>query len=62
LIKKAKKNGKMRDQIQKIMQNKPNFKNTKINVTSFAKKEYEKKTLGQCGKNKPNSNPIQSQF
>jgi len=43
------------------MQNKPNFKNTKINVTSFVKKDYEKKTLGQCGKNKANSKPISNQ-
>jgi len=47
----------MRDQKRKNMQNEPNFKNDQMNVTSFNRTKYEKKTLGECGKNKPNSNP-----
>ncbi len=45
----------------KIMQNKPNFQNDKMNVTAFTKKDYDNKPSLRTGKNKANSNPIQSQ-
>jgi len=44
------------------MQNKPNFRKSQMNVSNIITKDYENKTLGERGKNKPNSNPIQSQY
>ena len=49
-------------QIRLFMQNKAKFRKVKMNVNKVLTKDYEKRTLGQRGKNKPNSNPIQSQF
>ena len=43
------------------MQNKAKFQKVKMNVNKVLTNAYEKKTLGQRGKNKPNTNPIQSQ-
>jgi len=40
------------------MQNKPNFQKAQMNVNMVLTVDYEKKTLGERGKNKPNSNPI----
>jgi len=40
------------------MQNKPNFRKSQMNVNKVLTKDYENKTLGERGKNKPNSNPI----
>ncbi|HIJ52243.1 MAG TPA: hypothetical protein HPP66_03700, partial [Planctomycetes bacterium] len=48
-------------QIAHFMQNKPNFQKAQMNVNMVLTKDYEDKTLGQRGKNKPNSNPIQTQ-
>ena len=48
-------------QIAHFMQNKPNFRKAQINVSRVSTKDYENKTLGERGKNKPNSNPIQTQ-
>ncbi|HIJ53199.1 MAG TPA: hypothetical protein HPP66_08605 [Planctomycetes bacterium] len=48
-------------QIAHFMQNKPNFQKAKMNVSRVSTKNYAKWTLGQRGKNKPNSNPIQTQ-
>ena len=45
-------------QISLFMQNKPNFQKLKMNVSSIGIMDYEKKTLGERGKNKPN----QTQF
>jgi hypothetical protein len=42
------------------MQNKPNFRKSQMNVSSVYTKEYENMTLGERGKNKPNSNPIKA--
>ena len=39
------------------MQNKPNFWKSQMNVNKGLTRDYEKKTLGEHGKNKPNSNP-----
>ncbi len=44
------------------MQNKPNYRKSQMNVNKVLTRDYEKKTLGEHGKNKPNTNPIQSQF
>jgi len=44
------------------MQNEPNFRKVKLNVNKVLTKDYENKTLGGRGKNKPNTNPIQTQF
>jgi len=44
-----------------FLQNKPNFQKVKLNVNKVLTEDYEKRTLGQRGKNKPNSKPIQSQ-
>jgi len=44
-----------------FMQNKPNFWKSQMNVNNVLTKDYEKKTLGEHGKNKPNTNPIQTQ-
>jgi hypothetical protein len=43
------------------MQNKPNLLNAQINVTSVTIKNYEEKRPCSPRKNKPNSNPIQTQ-
>ncbi|HIJ51692.1 MAG TPA: hypothetical protein HPP66_00880 [Planctomycetes bacterium] len=48
-------------QIAHFMQNKPNFQKAQMNVSRVLTKDYEDETLGQRGKNKPNSKPIQSQ-
>ena len=45
-------------QKKSILQNKPNFQFTQILVKSLLKKDYKNRTLGERGKNKPNSNPI----
>ena len=42
------------------MQNKPNFLESQMNVSPVITKDYEKNTLGELGKNKPNSNPIKA--
>jgi hypothetical protein len=47
------------------MQNKPNFKETVMDVTAVKRRYYEKRTLGGFGKTNPKqtqSNPKQSQF
>jgi len=48
-------------QIAHFMQNKPNLLNDQMNVNRVSTKDYEDKTLGERGKNKPNSKPIQTQ-
>ncbi len=40
------------------MQNKPNFRKAKMNVSIFSKMAYENKRNWTIGQNKPNSNPI----
>jgi hypothetical protein len=44
------------------MQNKANFKKVKLNVTKVLTKDYDQLDTWSSGKNKPNSNPIQTQF
>jgi len=48
-------------QIAHFMQNKPNFRKAKMNVKMVSTGDYERKDTWWSGKNKPNSNPIQSQ-
>jgi len=48
-------------QIKLFMQNKAKFRKSQMNVNKVLTKDYEKKTLSEHGKNKPNSNPIQTQ-
>ncbi len=49
---------KLINQFESIMQNKPNFLNAQMNVTSFITKDYENKRLADAAKTKP----IQSQY
>ena len=49
-------------QIHLFMQNKANFRKTQMNVTKVLTREYEKRTLGERGKNKPKTNPIKANF
>ena len=44
-----------------FMQNKPNLKIDQMAVTKVFTGVYDKRTLGVRGKNKPNSNPKQTQ-
>jgi len=42
------------------MQNEPNFQKSQMNVSSYIKMDYEKRTLGERGKNEPKTNPIKA--
>ena len=59
---------KLINQFELIMQNKPNFLNAQMNVSSILTKDYENERLADAAKTnpkqtqyKPNTNPIQSQ-
>jgi hypothetical protein len=43
-----------------FMQNKPNFLKSQMNVNDVLTKDYEKRTLGERGKNKPNQTQFQT--
>jgi hypothetical protein len=43
------------------MQNKPNFVDAQMNITSFEKRDYRNNPALPGYKNKPNSKPIQTQ-
>jgi len=43
------------------MQNKAKYQKSQMNVNKLLTKDYEKTTLGERGKNKPKTNPKQSQ-
>jgi hypothetical protein len=49
-------------QIDLFMQNKPNFRKSQMNVSIFSQIAYENIANWTLGQNKPNSNPIQTQF
>jgi hypothetical protein len=49
-------------QIGPFCTNKPNFRKSQMNVKKVLTKDYEKKDTWWIGKNKPNSNPIQTRF
>jgi len=44
------------------MQNKPNFLDALMNVTSFYTVDYENTSNWKPGENKPNTNPIRTQY
>jgi hypothetical protein len=48
-------------QIAPFCTNKPNFRKSQVNVSKVLRKDYDKMDTWSIGKNKPNSNPIQSQ-
>ena len=48
-------------QIAHFMQNKPNFQKAKFYINKEMAMDYDKKDTWWSGKNKPNSNPIQTQ-
>ena len=45
-----------------IMQNEPNFRKSQMNVNKVLTTDYEKRTLGERGKNEPKTNPIKPNF
>ena len=45
-----------------FLQNKANFQKVKLNVNEVLTKDYEQMDTWSSGKNKANSNPIQTQF
>jgi hypothetical protein len=49
-------------QIGPFLTNKPNFQKVKLNVNKVLTKDYDRMDTWSIRKNKPNSNPIQSQF
>jgi len=44
-------------QISPFMQNEPNLPKAQMNVNKVLTKDYDKKTLGESGKNEPKTNP-----
>ena len=44
-------------QIRPFMQNEPNFRKSQMNVNKVLTRNYEKRTLGEHGKNEPKTNP-----
>jgi hypothetical protein len=49
-------------QIHPFLTNKANFQKSQMDVSDYNTKEYEQMDTWSRGKNKPNSNPIQSQY
>jgi len=49
-------------QTDHFLTNKPNFPKSQMNVKAYKTKKYDNWTLGECGKNKANTNPIQTQY
>jgi len=49
-------------QIEPFLTNKANFRKSQINISTVLTKNYEQLTMNNELKNKPNSNPIQSQY
>ena len=49
-------------QIQLFLTNKPNFQKSQMNLSAVITMNYEQMDTWSRGKNKPNSNPIQSQY
>ena len=44
------------------MQNEPNFRKSQMNVNNVLTRDYEKRTLGERGKNEPKTNPNEPKF
>ncbi len=53
---------KLINQFELIMQNKPNFRKSQMNVTAFYTVDYENDNTFRLPKNKANTNPIQTQY
>ncbi len=51
---------KLINQFESIMQNKPNFRKTKMNLNSYLTKDYENKSNWKLGENKANTKPIKA--
>ena len=49
-------------QISPFLTNKANLRKSQMNVSDFITKDYGKMDTWSSGKNKPNTNPIQSQY
>ena len=49
-------------QIHPFLTNKANFQKVKLSVKRYNTADYAKRTLGESGKNKANSKPIQTQY
>jgi len=49
-------------QISPFLTNKANFPKSQMNVSDFIKRDYEQMDTWSSGKNKANSNPMQTQF
>jgi hypothetical protein len=49
-------------QIGPFCTNKPNFRKSQMNVNKVLTRDYDKLDTWSIGKNKPNSNPIQTQY
>jgi hypothetical protein len=49
-------------QIRPFLTNKPNFRKSQMNVSKVLTRDYDKMDTWSIRKNKPNSNPIQTQF
>jgi hypothetical protein len=49
-------------QIRPFLTNKANFRKSQMNVTAFITRNYEQMDTWSNGKNKPKTNPIQSQY
>jgi len=49
-------------QIGPFCSNKANFRKSQVNITIYMKRDYVRMDTWSIGKNKPNSNPIQTQF
>ncbi|MHC4602908.1 MAG: hypothetical protein ACYS6W_06205, partial [Planctomycetota bacterium] len=47
-------------QIAPFIQNKPNFRKAKMNVTAFITMNYEQITMNNANKNKPNQSQFQT--
>jgi len=48
-------------QIRPFLTNKANFRKSQMNISTVLAKDYEQRTVNNELKNKPNSNPIQTQ-
>jgi len=49
-------------QIRLFMQNEPNFRKSQMNVNNVLTTDYEKRTLGERGKNEPKTNPNEPNY
>ncbi len=49
---------KLINQFESIMQNKPNFRKTKMNLNFYPTKDYENDNTFRLPENKPNTKPI----